>query len=69
MMIGSQCLLCANYRGLTKDASRRVCLAFRDGIPVDLLINRKFHDKPYEGDGGIRFAPIAEPEGEKDRPA
>lgn len=32
-----------------------VCLAFLKGIPEDIKNGKVFHDKPYEGDMGIRY--------------
>ena len=37
------------------DASK--CVAFPDGIPLEIAEGRVDHSKPYDGDGGIRFVP------------
>jgi len=33
--------------------------AFRDGIPEDIFLCRVDHIKPYKGDGGIQYEPVA----------
>ena len=38
------------------------CPAFPDGVPVPIQMNKHDHRKPYLGDHGIRFEPIAEPQ-------
>ena len=39
------------------------CAAFPHGIPVDIWTGDVRHDRPVEGDGGIRFEPV-DPDGE-----
>ena len=34
------------------------CAAFPDGIPWDVLIGKKDHRSPVDGDNGIQFEPI-----------
>lgn len=50
-MITPQCAKC-EYRDA--EAPNR-CLAFPQGIPVDILTNKVSHKKPYKGDHGIQF--------------
>ena len=57
MVISTQCSRCRHWE------AGNLCLAFRDGIPDAIWENRHDHRDPYEGDGGIRFEPIAEPGG------
>lgn len=44
-----QCNSCTHYRGFAK------CDAFPDRIPRELMTIDITHDKPYEGDGGVRY--------------
>lgn len=44
-----QCNGCIHTRGFGK------CDAFPVGIPRELMTTDITHDKPYEGDGGIRY--------------
>ena len=50
-----QCGKCKHFDEEQEDAGFFVCAAFPDGIPEDLLLNKKSHSKPYPGDQGIRF--------------
>ena len=38
------------------------CAAFADAIPVEILVGRNQHRKPYPGDHGLRFEPKEPPE-------
>jgi hypothetical protein len=46
----SQCLHCVHWR------SRGSCAAFPQGIPAEILLNESDHEKPFTGDGGVRFS-------------
>ena len=47
-----QCLVCTHFRaGYT-------CAAFPDDIPEDILLNKRDHRKPIEGDNGVRWAAL-----------
>lgn len=35
-----------------------ICLAFPDGIPNAILFGQHDHTTAYEGDHGVRYAPI-----------
>ncbi len=35
------------------------CKAFPDGIPIEIIKGKVFHDSPYPGDHGIQFEPFA----------
>lgn len=48
---------CINCKNLILN-KKRVCLAFRDGIPREMLIGENQHIKPFKGDRGIRYEPI-----------
>ena len=37
------------------------CKAFPERIPNDILDGKANHKKPFEGDHGIQYEPIAEP--------
>jgi hypothetical protein len=49
----NQCTRC-----IFKMEGKPVCVAFPRGIPADILSGRVTHTSPYDGDGGIRFAPL-----------
>ena len=55
-----QCFKCL-YLDRSGDFSTMRCRAFADEIPVPIQMNTHDHRKPYSGDHGIRFEPIAEP--------
>jgi hypothetical protein len=52
-LTASQCARC-----IFKMAGKLVCVAFPRGIPADILAGRVDHSRPYDGDGGIGFAPL-----------
>ncbi len=43
----SQCTICKHYQG------KKICSAFPEGIPADILYNTVRHTTPYPGDHGI----------------
>lgn len=43
------CESCAHYVGLG------ACVAFPDGIPLEIIAGEKQHNKPMAGDGGYRY--------------
>ena len=45
------CGMCAHR----SKVSPRLCLAFPEGIPFDILIGKVDHHKPVKGDGGITY--------------
>ena len=49
----SDCQTCANRS--TKVSS--LCLAFPNGIPMDILLGKVSHHIPYPGDDGIMWEP------------
>lgn len=51
------CLKCKHY---TPSNNSVVCIAFPDGIPIEILINQHDHREPYPGDNGIQYEPIDE---------
>jgi len=46
-----ECKDCKHYLGEWK------CKAFSDSIPPEIMLMQVKHDKPYEGDHGIQYAP------------
>ena len=38
------------------------CHAFPDEVPIPIQMDKHDHRKPYPGDHGIRFEPIAQPQ-------
>jgi hypothetical protein len=46
---------CAECRHATGGAK---CVAFPEGIPVEIIDERHDHRQPYPGDNGIRFEPL-----------
>lgn len=56
------CANCALYRastgGLIEDVPA-TCAAFPDGIPTAIIPGGFDHTKPYPGDHGITFQPLA----------
>ena len=58
-MQGIQCVGCKHYK------LRRKCRAY-DIIPMEIYDGSRSHEKPYDGDKGIRFEPIP-PDNKKDR--
>ena len=49
------CLRCKHFN----DDERFACGAFPNGIPEAIVLSEHDHRKPYPGDNGIRFEPIA----------
>lgn len=48
------CFTCARFAGLTPEIGW-ACVAFPDGIPVDILASRANHRKSYPGDHGLQY--------------
>ena len=58
-----QCLRCRHYLG------GWTCAAFPEGIPEEIGTGAHDHERPYPGDGGIRFEPHPKEEpGLEERP-
>ena len=47
------CFNCTHFRGMVKGRVR--CTAFPEGIPAELTVKGAIHDRPFQGDSGIRF--------------
>ena len=50
----TQCFTCKNRLPDDEDGNP-TCMAYPDGIPVELFMENVKHDKPYEDDNGIRY--------------
>lgn len=48
------CYSCAHYNGAK--GGKFLCDAFPRGIPFEIISWQADHRKPFEGDGGIRYA-------------
>lgn len=48
--------MCVHY-DFDADRDLRVCAAFPDGVPDEIVRLGFDHRNPYEGDNGIRFTP------------
>ena len=48
----SDCTICKYY------LSTKICSAFPDGIPEEILNGKVSHEEPYPGDNGYQFIPI-----------
>lgn len=46
--------VCSYCQHLSKK-SERACKAFPDGIPMVIWLGENRHNRPFPGDGGIRF--------------
>lgn len=53
----SQCVLCAHFEGIGPEGA--ICGAFPEGIPEEIITGQHDHRKPYPGDDGIRWEPLA----------
>lgn len=61
---------CVNFRSCIgpPDDPVFVCMAFPTGIPEEILSGESLHERPYPGDGGIRYERVAGEEGLKGGP-
>jgi hypothetical protein len=53
------CLSCAHLRPSTDETKIDSCDAFPNGIPREIYFGGRSHRRPYPGDHGIRFEPVA----------
>lgn len=54
-IIPEQCELCKNNLWFAKGKKFIHCKAFSDEVPIDILMVRHDHTKPFPGDHGIQF--------------
>lgn len=54
-----RCALCSRFHSENLDLDRYVCDAFPGGIPGKILTGDVDHSKPYKGDHGLQYLPIA----------
>jgi len=51
MSLPTQCIFCLHHIGDFR------CKAFPNGIPRELFVGKRNHNRPYPGDHGFRFKP------------
>ena len=56
--LSEQCFMCKNFNIEFNEDEEINCLAFKDGVPKEILDGGHDHTKPYKGDNGIIFEPI-----------
>ena len=64
MVNSAQCFSCKNIINVHD----KLCRAFPEGIPGDILLGKVNHVSPYPDDRGIRFEPYADPLSDADDP-
>ncbi len=60
MTTGVACSSCARFDRKVRD--KEVCDAFPDGIPDEILSSQNFHQRPFFGDHGLQWKPVASAE-------
>ncbi len=63
-----QCFKCLHL-DRSGDFSTMKCDAFPDEIPVPIQMNKHDHRRPFPGDHGIHFEPMAEPQATRESTA
>ena len=51
--------LCESCRRFDMQGDGYSCEAFPDGIPEEIVMGEHDHREPFEGDGGLTYAPEA----------
>ena len=61
--ISPQCAKCKHlYDGPgVINGKKWACVAFPEGIPLELVLGARSHTRLYKGDGGIRFEEVEAP--------
>lgn len=70
MIRESQCIYCKHFQGATSQgnpqgnpfATPKICAAFPQGIPQEVLLTIHDHRLPFDGDHGVRYEPTSEEE-------
>jgi hypothetical protein len=72
MLFGNQCISCKHHHKVPEGyvieltmsdvgkPSKNYCMAYPDGIPVEIWEDEVDHRYPYKGDGGVTFVAINE---------
>lgn len=64
MIRESQCLYCKHFQSVQESdnpfAAPKVCTAFPQGIPREVLLTEHDHRLPYPGDRDVRYEPVSE---------
>ena len=53
-MQSNQCKLCQHYQR-ENESGKLHCIAFPDGIPIEIITGEYDHTNPFNGDNGIRW--------------
>ena len=56
--LSEQCWFCQHFNSEFNSDEEINCVAFKSGIPEEILIGNNDHKTKYEGDNGIQFEPI-----------
>lgn len=65
MMVEPKCFTreCRHFQGVSDAEEEQqvpICAAFPKGIPSEIAFGDNLHDKPFEGDHGIRYEKVVD---------